>query len=436
MGEGQLNKVEKMNKLRLFSMKEHKTTFRKEITAGVIGFLTVVYIIAVNSMILSEAGIPFQGAVLATILASFVGCLLMGLWANAPIILVPGMGINALFTYTIVQSKGFSWQEALGIVFVSGIIFIIIAFTKLAKLLNSAIPQVLKDSITVGLGLFLMLIGLEKGGIVVRGGSSLIALGDLSDMKVLATIITFIVTIILFLRNVKGHFLLSILFGTVLGFLCGIIPHHHTGSFSLHGFVFAELSFHKIMSFSFWVSVFSLTMVMVFESIGLAHSQTNLAGSPEKFKRVLQTNGISAMLSSIFGSSPTVTAVESTAAIHSGGRTGLTSITTGFLFLCSVFFIPYLQWIPDNAIAPILILIGGLMTLNIRTMDLKDVTEAFTAVLIIVMIPFTYSIADGIAIGFILYPLLKVSIGKAKEVSLPLYVISCLFLINFILQNL
>jgi len=438
MGEGQFNKVEKMNKLRLFNMIEHKTNLRQEVTAGVIGFLTVVYIIAVNSMILSEAGIPFQGAVIATIIASFVGCLLMGLWANAPIILVPGMGINALFTYTIVQSKGFSWQEALGIVFVSGIIFIIIAFTKLATMLNSAIPQVLKDAISIGLGLFLMLIGLEKGGIVVRGGSSLIALGDLSDMNVLATIITFVVTIILFLRNVKGHFLISILFGTALGFLFGLIPHYRNESFSLreYGLVFAGLSFHKIMSFSFWVSVFSLTMVLVFETIGLAHSQTSLAGRPEKFKRVLQTNGISSMLSGIFGSSPTVAAVESTAAIHSGGRTGLTSITAGFLFLFSVLFIPYLKWIPDNAIAPILILIGGLMTLNIRTMDLKDITEAFPAVLIIVMIPFTYSIADGIAIGFILYPLLKVSIGKAKEVSLPLYVISCLFLINFILQSL
>lgn len=419
-------------------MMEHKTTIRQEMIAGVIGFLTVLYIIAVNSMILSEAGIPFQGAVIATILVSFIGCLLMGFWANAPIILVPGMGINALFTYTIVQSKGFTWQEALGIVFVSGIIFIIITITKLAKLLNTAIPQVLKDAISIGLGLFLMLIGLEKGGIVVRGGSSLIALGDLSDIKVLATIITFMVTIILYLRNVKGHFLISILFGTMLGFLFGLIPHHHNGAFSLgeYRLVFAELSFHKIQSFSFWVSVFSLTMVLVFETIGLAHSQTSLSGSPEKFKRVLQSNGISAMLSGVFGSSPTVAAVESTAAIQSGGRTGLTSIIAGCLFLSSILFIPYLKWIPDNAIAPILIIIGGLMTLNIRTMDLKDFSEAFPAILIIVMIPFTYSIADGISIGFILYPLLKVSMGKAREVSLPLYVISCLFLINFILQSL
>ncbi|MBS4173171.1 NCS2 family permease [Bacillus sp. FJAT-49736] len=427
-----------MRKFRLFDIAEHETTIRKEMVAGVIGFFTVAYIIAVNSIILSEAGIPFQGAVLATILISFVGCLLMGFVANAPIILVPGMGINALFTFTLVQAKGFSWQEALGIVFVSGLIFAIIAFTKLAKLLNSAIPQTLKDAISVGLGLFLMLIGLEKGGIVVRGGSSIIALGDLSDLKVLATIFTFIVTIVLFLRNTKGNFLISILFGTILGYFLGLIPHDHNMTFSMHeyGKVFAGLSFANFLSFPFWVAVFSLTMVLVFESIGLIHSQTKLAGSPGKFKRVLQVNAISAALSGIFGSSPTVAAVESTASISAGGRTGITSITAGTLFLCSIFFVPYLKWIPDNAIAPILILIGGLMTLNIRTMDLKDITEAFPAVLIIVMIPFTYSIADGIAIGFILYPLLKVSIGKAKEVTMPLYVISGLFLLNFILQYL
>jgi adenine/guanine/hypoxanthine permease len=425
-----------MKKLGLFQLAEHQTTVRKEIISGLIGFFTVVYIIVVNSMILSEAGIPFQGAVMATILTCFFGCLLMGIWANAPILLVPGMGINALFTFTLVQSKGFSWQEALGVVFVSGLIFVIIAFTRLTSLLNSAIPQTLKDAITVGLGLFLMLIGFEKGGIVVSGGTSIIALGDLSDLKVLATIITFIITIVLFLRNTKGHFLISILFGTVLGAVLGLNPHDQLETFSMHDYagVFAGLSLVKIISLPFWVAVFSLTMVVVFENIGLAHSHTNLAGNPEKFKRVLQINGISAALSGILGSSPTVSAVESTAAITAGGKTGLTSITTAILFLCSIFIIPYMNWIPDNAIAPILILIGGLMTLNIRSMDLRDISEAFPAVLIIVMIPFTYSIADGIAIGFILYPLLKLFTGKAKEVSIPLYVISCLFLMNFIFQ--
>ncbi|GIN88330.1 permease [Heyndrickxia sporothermodurans] len=417
-------------------MKAHHTTVKKEFTAGVIGFLTVVYIIAVNSFILSEAGIPLEGAVIATILTSFVGCMIMGFWANLPVILAPGMGINALFTYTLVQTMKLSWQEALAVVFVSGIIFSIIAFTKLANVLNSSIPKSLKEAITVGLGLFLMLIGLEKGGLVVRGGTSIIALGDLSDVKVIATIITFLVMIILFLRNVKGHFLWSILFGTGLAAFLGLIPTSQQTSSSLTAYqdVFVQLSFDKIMSVSFWVAVFTITMVVVFENVGLVHSQTVLLEQQDKFKKGLQANSMTNIISGVLGSSPTVAAVESTAAITSGGRTGLTSVITGVMFLLSAFMIPYIKLIPDNAISPILILIGILMTQNIRFMDLRDISEALPAILIIAMIPFTSSISDGIAIGFILYPILKLSVGKVKEISIPLYIIALLFFINFLLQ--
>lgn len=425
-----------MKKTGIFQLKAHHTTVKKEFTAGVIGFLTVVYIIAVNSFILSEAGIPLEGAVIATILTSFVGCMIMGFWANLPVILAPGMGINALFTYTLVQTMKLSWQEALAVVFVSGIIFSIIAFTKLANVLNSSIPKSLKEAITVGLGLFLMLIGLEKGGLVVRGGTSIIALGDLSDVKVIATIITFLVMIILFLRNVKGHFLWSILFGTGLAAFLGLIPTSQQTSSSLTAYqdVFVQLSFDKIMSVSFWVAVFTITMVVVFENVGLVHSQTVLLEQQDKFKKGLQANSMTNIISGVLGSSPTVAAVESTAAITSGGRTGLTSVITGVMFLLSAFMIPYIKLIPDNAISPILILIGILMTQNIRFMDLRDISEALPAILIIAMIPFTSSISDGIAIGFILYPILKLSVGKVKEISIPLYIIALLFFINFLLQ--
>ncbi|MGE6260347.1 NCS2 family permease [Heyndrickxia sporothermodurans] len=425
-----------MKKTGIFQLKAHHTTVKKEFTAGVIGFLTVVYIIAVNSFILSEAGIPLEGAVIATILTSFVGCIIMGFWANLPVILAPGMGINALFTYTLVQTMKLSWQEALAVVFVSGLIFSIVAFTKLANVLNSSIPKSLKEAITVGLGLFLMLIGFEKGGLVVRGGTSIIALGDLSDVKVIATIITFLVMIILFLRNVKGHFLWSILFGTGLAAFLGLIPSSQQSSFSLTEYqdVFFQLSFDKIMSVSFWVAVFTITMVVVFENVGLVHSQTVLLEQQDKFKKGLQANSMTNIISGVFGSSPTVAAVESTAAITAGGRTGLTSVITGAMFLLSAFMIPYIKLIPDNAISPILILIGILMTQNIRFMDLQDITEALPAILIIAMIPFTSSISDGIAIGFILYPILKLSVGKVKEISIPLYIIALLFFINFLLQ--
>ncbi|PWW30149.1 AGZA family xanthine/uracil permease-like MFS transporter [Cytobacillus oceanisediminis] len=420
----------------LFQLDSNGTTVKREVMAGAIGFFTIVYIIAVNSLILSEAGIPLEAAILATILTSVVGCLIMGFWANVPILLVPGMGINALFSYTMVQSMGLSWQEALAVVFISGLIFVFVAFSRFAKTLSESIPQSLKEAITVGLGLFLMLIGLEKGGIVEKGTNSIIALGELGDPQVLATILTFLLAIILFMRNVPGNFLITVVAGTLIAWAFGLIEVQSSEgkSFSVSDYmeVFGAMSFESVLSITFWVAVFSLTMVLVFENIGLVHGHVGFIKRPEQFTRAFQANSVSALLSGIFGTSPTVSTVESAASMAAGGRTGLTTVTTGLLFLVSGFFIPVIKLIPNSAIAPILIIIGGLMLQNIRHLDLKDLSESFPAFFIIAMIPFTYSIADGIAIGFILYPILKVSIGRAKEVSVALYVIAALFLFNFV----
>ncbi|KAF0816233.1 MULTISPECIES: NCS2 family permease [unclassified Cytobacillus] len=421
---------------RLFQLNSNGTTVKKEVMAGTIGFFTIVYIIAVNSLILSEAGIPLEAAIFATIITSVVGCLIMGFWANVPILLVPGMGINALFSYTMVQSMGLSWQEALAVVFISGLIFVFVAFSRFAKTLSESIPHSLKEAITVGLGLFLMLIGLEKGGIVEKGTNSIIALGELGDPQVLATILTFLLAIILFMRNVPGNFLITVAAGTLIAWAFGLINVQKTDekSFALSDYmeVFGAMSFDNLLSVTFWIAIFSLTMVLVFENIGLVHGHVGFINRPEQFKRAFQANSVSALLSGIFGTSPTVATVESAASMAAGGRTGLTAVTTGMLFMLSAFFIPVIKLIPNSAIAPILIIIGGLMLQNIRNLDLKDMSESFPAIFIIAMIPFTYSIADGIAIGFILYPILKISIGKAKEVSFALYVIAALFLFNFV----
>ncbi len=422
---------------KMFGLDRYETSVKREVMAGVIGFFAIVYIIAVNSLILSEAGIPLEGAIVATILTSFVGCLIMGLWANVPILLVPGMGINALFTYTLVQSMGLTWQEALAVVFVSGILFAIVAFTRIANKLSDSIPQSLKDGITVGLGLFLMLIGLEKGGIVEKGTNSILAIGDFGSPYVLATIITFVLAIILFLRNVPGNFIITIIVGTVIAWMFGTIQVEKdtvASSMSSEDYlsVFGAMSFGNFFSMTFWIAVFSLTMVMVFENIGLVHGHVQFINRPDGFKRAFQANSISAITSGVFGTSPTVSTVESTASMAAGGRTGLTTITTGFLFLLSIFFIPVIKLIPNSAIAPILIIIGTLMLQNIRNMDMKDMSEAIPALLIMALIPFTYSIADGIAIGFILYPILKIALGKAKDVSFTLYIIAMLFFVNFV----
>lgn len=423
---------------KLFHLRACDTTIRRELLAGFISFVTIVYIVAVNASILQDAGIPMEAGILATVLTAFAGALLMAFWANAPLVLVPGMGINALFTYTLCHTMGLSWQEALGAVFVSGLIFAAIAFTRAAEVLSRAIPASLKEAITVGIGLFLTFIGLQKGGLIVTSPSTFVALGNLASPQVIVTLATLVITLILFIRNVPGNFLIGIAAGTGLGFLFGIVePGSGSAiSFAEYGHVFAGLSFDGIWTLPFWIATFSLAMVIVFENIGLIHGHTAMAGQPHKFRRSLQANALAAALSGIFGTSPTVSTVESAAGIAAGGRTGLTALVTGTLLLGSLGLIPLVKMIPNGAIAPVLIIIGGLMLQNVQNINLKDFSEGFPAFLIIAIIPLSYSIVDGIAFGFVAYPLLKLALGKRKEVPALLYVIAGLFLLNLVLPSL
>jgi len=421
---------------RRFSLRANNTTIQRELLAGFIGFVTCVYIVAVNASILEDAGIPLEAGIAATVLTSFLGALLMAFWANAPIILVPGMGINAFFSFTLCQSMGLSWQESLAAVFLSGVIFCVVAFTRLATVLSEAIPVSLKEAITVGIGLFLTFIGLQKGGLIVTNPSTFVALGSLSDPKVLVTLATLVITLILFIRNVPANFLIGIAAGTVLGLITGIVSpgsEESAISFAAYGNVFAGLSFGNVWTLPFLAATFSLAMVIIFENIGLIHGHTSMMKQPEKFQRSLQANAVSAALSGILGTSPTVATVESAAGIAAGGKTGLTSLITGVLILLSLFMLPVVKLIPDSAVAPILIIIGGLMLQNVLNINLRDFSEGFPAFLIIAIIPLSYSIVDGIAFGFVAYPLLKLALGKRKEVPVLLYFIAGLFLLNLIL---
>ncbi|MDQ0657598.1 NCS2 family permease [Paenibacillus sp. W2I17] len=418
--------------------KEKVKLLKKEILAGAVSFFTIVYIIAVNASILHDAGIPLEAGVVATVLTSFIGCLMMGLWANTPIILVPGMGINALFTYTIVHTMGLSWQEALGAVFISGLLFVLVAFTPVAKWLSVSIPDGLKEATTIGIGLFLTFIGLQKGGIVAASSTTFVALGDLSKLNVILTLATLIIALILFMRKVPGSFLITIVVGTVLAIVFGQVDTnlHETGSLSIQSSlnVIGSMSFKQIGSMTFWIATLTLTLVIVFENIGLVYGHLNMIEKPEKFERSLQANAVSAVFAGLFGTSPTVSTVESAAGITAGGRTGLTSIVTGLLFLLSLFFIPVIKLIPDSAISPILIIVGGLMISNVQRINFKEFAEGFPAFLIIVLIPLTYSIVDGMAFGFIIYTILNLAAGNRKKIPFALYVITALFLVNFIAQ--
>ena len=432
--------MKKLNLEAFFHFLDYGTNGKREILAGVVGYFTIVYILIVNSLILSEAGIPVNGAVIATILLSALSCVMIGIWANVPILLVPGMGVNALFAYTMVQGMGLSWQSALGAVFISGVIFVVIAFTKYSKLISDSIPSSIKEAISVGLGLFLMLIGLEKGGIITGGSSSIVALGDLSDPAVCATVLTFLLAITLFIKNVPGNFMITILAGSLIAYCLGTVQLseiHFSGiDTASYGDLFFSLSFMEADRIEFWISVFAMTMVLVFENIGLVHGHVDSINRQDAYKKSLQATSVSVLFSGIFGSSPTVATVETAAGIASGGRTGFTSVVTGLLFILSLLFIPVIKVIPDSAIAPILIIIGILMLGNIKKLDFSDLTESIPAIMIITIIPFTYSIADGMAFGFILYPFLKLVTGKAKEVSAPMYVSAGMFIVYFIISML
>lgn len=423
-----------------FKLQEHNVTVKSETLAALTSFFAAVYIIIVNASILSDGGIPMEPLIIATVLSSVVGCLLVAFISNTPLIIMPGMGINALFTYTIINTLGLNFYEALGVVFVSGILFIIIALTPLSKVLIESIPHNLKEAITVGIGLFITFIGLQKSKIIMADNSTLLKLGSITSPEVLAFIVIMILTLVLFLKDVPGSFLISIILGTIISIGFGIVDFNNL-SYSMPDFnaykdIFFHLDFSAIGNIKFWIGSFSLTLVLVFENIGLLHSQVSgMLNSPEKTSKALVAVSLSTIGCAFCGSSPSVSTVEGSAGITAGGKTGLTSIITGLLFLVSIFFIPLISIIPDAALAPILIIIGCLMAKNLKNLNFDDFDELFPSFITIILIPFTYSIIDGIAFGFILYPLCKLCCKKGKEVSVPMYITSLIFLTYFVAQS-
>lgn len=422
-----------------FKLKEHETNIRTELLAGLTSFFAAVYIIVVNASILSDGGVSVQPLIIATVLASLIGCVLVAFMSNSPLIIMPGMGINALFTYTIVNTMGLSFQQALGAVIAAGILFIVVAVTPLAEMLTSSIPTSLKQSITVGIGIFITFLGLQKAGLIVGDSSTLVKLGNIASKEVLVFFITMIIMLVLFIKDIPGSFLIGILSGTVISILFGVVDlssfHLSLPNFSEYKEVFFSADFSGLTSISFWIATFSLALVLIFENIGLLHGQVDgMLKQPHKRQKALNAVALTTIVCGICGTSPSVSTVEGTAGIAAGGKTGLTSIFTGFLFLISIFFIPVISLIPNAAISPVLIIIGGLMIQHIVDIDFKDFTESFPAFITLTIIPLTFSIVDGIAFGFIAYPICKLASKKYKDVSIPMYVISAIFLLYFILH--
>ncbi|SMB91592.1 putative MFS transporter, AGZA family, xanthine/uracil permease [Desulfonispora thiosulfatigenes DSM 11270] len=442
----------------LFKLRENGTNVRTEIVAGLTTFMTMAYIIAVNPQILGEAGMPTGSVFVATCLSAAIGCFLMGLLANYPFALAPGMGLNAFFTYYVVMQMGLSWQGALAAVFISGIIFIILTVTKAREAIVNSIPLTLKYAVSVGIGLFIALIGFKNAGIIIHNPSTgslglitgeyftdealrqLLPFGT-SPESILLAVIGLVVTSILVVKKVRGSLLWGILLTTVIGIPLGVV--NLGAGFSpismppsLSG-TFLALDFKEVFSYGLIPVIFAFTFVDLFDTIGTLIGVSSKAGFLDekgelpKANKALFADSIATLFGAVLGTSTTTTFVESASGVAEGGRTGLTAITTGVLFLLTLFFAPLVGIIPAAATAPILIIVGIFMMEPVTKIDFSDYVEAIPAFFTIFMMPLAYSIAEGIVFGVLAFVILRVSVGKIKEVSLTMWILFLLFIIRF-----
>lgn len=414
-----------------FKLDENGTTVKNEVFAGITTFLTMSYIIFVNPSILKDAGLPATGVVTATVLVAALSSILMGILANLPYALAPGMGINAFFTYTLVITQGVSWQVALGATFISGIIFIILTVTNIRLLIVIAIPKVLRFSIAAGIGLFIAFIGFKNAGVIVAHPATLVTHGKWS-LSVVIFFVSLAVTIVFVVRKVKIALLLGITTATLLGILCGDVklPQQMitTPDFSIVG----QMAIKDAFTTAMIAPIFAMLMTDLFDSIatflGVAQAANLLdeEGQPKNINRALFVDAIATTSAGFFGSSAGTTYIESASGIESGGRTGLTAVVCGLLFLPFLFLGNLTTVVPLYATAPALVIVGVFMCGQLKNIDFEDYEDAIPAFLAIVLIPLTYSITQGIVWSFVCYTLLKVISGKYRELYPMMYVITLL----------
>jgi AGZA family xanthine/uracil permease-like MFS transporter len=436
-----------------FRLQEHQTTVKKEVLAGLTTFSTMAYILAVNPAILSTTGMDFKALITATALAAAIGTLVMALYARLPIGVAPGMGLNAFFAYTIVAGMGYSWQFALTAVFLEGVIFIFLSLFRIREAIINSIPENLKHAISVGIGLLIALIGMANAGIIETGMHSLgdgtldgviLKIGKITSTGPLIALIGLIVSAVLMYRKVNAALLIGILAATAVGIPLGITHWPAEGHLmsmppSLAPIAF-KMQFSEIFSLKMVVILFTLLMVNLFDTVGTLIGLCNKAGLLDsngrlpRAKQALMADAVGTTAAGLLGTSVVTAYVESASGIAAGGRTGLTALTVAIMFLLSLFFAPLFAMIPSAATAPVLIIIGMLMMGAVTKIDFNDITEAIPAFLAIVLMPYSYSIAEGIVFGMLSYVLLKVLTGQYKSISTVMYVLSVLFIVSFLVK--
>ncbi len=426
-----------------FKLEENNTSVKTEVLAGITTFMTMAYILAVNPDILSATGMDKGAVFTATALSALIGTLVMAFLAKLPFALAPGMGLNAFFAFSVCLGMGHSWQFALTAVFIEGLIFILLTAFNIREMIVNAIPTNVKHSISVGIGLFIAFIGLKNAGVVVSNQATFVALGDVTDLAnnagALIALLTLVVTGVLLALRVKGALLIGILIGTVLGFPFGVthLPHSFDLTPPSLSPIFMKFEWGQILSSDMVLVVFTFLFVDMFDTVGTligVSSKANMLdaeGRVPRVKQALFADAIGTTAGAMLGTSTVTTYVESAAGVTEGGRTGLTALTVAILFFVALFLSPVFLMIPGAATAPALVLVGAMMMTPIKNINLDDFTESIPAFLTIVMMPLTFSIAEGIVFGMLSYVLLKMLTGKAKDISPIMYILGVLFVIKF-----
>lgn len=420
-----------------FKLKEHGTSVRTEVVAGITTFLTMAYIIFVNPQILSSTGMDAGAVFVATCLAAALGTLIMAFAANWPVAMAPGMGLNAFFAFTVVAAMGFSWQQALGAVFISGVIFLVLTLTGVRKWLIDGIPQSLRSAIVVGIGMFLALIGLNSAGIVVGNPATMVGLGDLTAPGALLAVLGLFIMAGLDALKIRGAILIGILAVTVIAMVFGLQA--FGGLVSMPPSIMPTLFQMDILgalSFGFIQVILVFVLVEVFDATGTLIGVAKRAGliepgKPNNLGRALLADSTAIIGGSMLGTSSTTAYIESASGVQAGGRTGLTALVVAVLFLLALFFAPLAGAIPAYATAPALIYVACLMMREFREVEWDDITEAVPAALTALAMPFTYSIANGLAIGFISYAVIKAVSGKVGTVHAATWLVAALFVLKF-----
>ncbi|NFD90157.1 NCS2 family permease [Clostridium botulinum] len=424
-----------------FKLKENGTTFKTEILAGITTFMTMAYILVVNPGILSQAGMNFGAVFTATALSAAIATLLTGLYAKLPFAQAPGMGLNAFFAFTIVKQMGYSWEFALTAVFLEGIIFILLTIFNVREAIVNSIPNNIKKSISVGIGLLISFIGLDNARVVIhpKDGGTIVALGNITSGEALLAIIGILITGILLAKNIRGALLIGIVITTLIGIPMGItkVP---TSFFSMPPSlspIFLKFEWHNIFTPNMFIALFTLLFMDMFDTVGTLVGVATKAkmldenGNVPRVKEALFCDAIGTTLGACLGTSTVSTFVESASGVAEGGRTGLTAVSTATMFLIALFISPLFIMIPSPATAPSLILVGLFMMSPIKEIELDDFTEAIPAFLTIIMMPLSYSISDGIVFGVVSYIVIKTLTGKVKDVSLTTFIIGLLFVLKF-----